>query len=281
MSSASDAPLFSVVIPTYGRPRYLTEAIDSVLAQTVPDFECLVIDDGNSEPDVLRTSDARVRVIRRARNGGPAAARNTGLDAARGSYVTFLDDDDLYTPERLALGLEGMKRAPVAVCWTRYVGDGAGRGIDRRLEGDVTETILDGPTIPLGAVTVARAAALRFDESFDNAEDVDWWLRTARAHPMTTVPRVGFLFRHHDTPRHRTDAANRLADNLALLEHEAGYFDRHPRAAARRWFRVGVLAAKVGDRPLARTALVRSLRRRPSPEALAQLLRSFAPGHRR
>lgn len=277
MTSSAGEPLFSVVIPTFGRPRFLAEAIDSVLTQTVQNFECLVVDDGNPDPIASPAgADARVRLIRRPQNGGPAAARNTGLDEARGTYVTFLDDDDLYTPERLQLGLEGVKRAPVAVCWVRFLGEGENHDAGRTLEGDVSETILDGPTVPLGAVTLVRHTAPRFDETLDNAEDVEWWLRTARAHPMTTVPRVGLLFRRHDEPRHRTDAASRLADNLTLLEREADYFDRHRRAAALRWNRVGVLALKTGDRALARTALVRSLRRRPTPSTAIRLLKSLA-----
>ena len=106
-------PLFSIIIPTYGRAEYLAEAVDSVLAQTVADFECLVVDDGSPEPVSLSTEDDRVRVLRREINGGPSTARNTGLAHARGRFVAFLDDDDLYLPVRLALALEGLARAPV------------------------------------------------------------------------------------------------------------------------------------------------------------------------
>src|SRR5688572_26204040 len=114
-----DTPLFSVVIPTYARPEFLRLALQSVLAQTVQDFEALVVDDG-APGTVQLPNDRRLRLVRRSSNGGPAAARNTGLALARGQYVTFLDDDDLFTPDRLEIGLHGVREVPVATCWIRY-----------------------------------------------------------------------------------------------------------------------------------------------------------------
>ena len=277
MSPERDTPLVSIVVPTYDRAGLLTEALASVVAPTVEDWECVVVDDGSPEPVSLPESvDPRIRLVRRSRNGGPAAARNTGLLEARGAFVTFLDDDDLYTPDRLALGLQGVARAPVAVCWVQFLDElGTERG--RRLEGDVSDTILDGLTPSLGAVTLPRELALAFDERLDNMEDVDWWLRTAKAHRFTTVPRVGYLFRRHPGARHRTDAASRVADNLRYLEREADYFDHHPRAAALRWKRVGLLAEAAGDRRQARRAYARALRHRPAPATVKHLLRVLPP----
>ena len=282
MTPERDAPLVSIVVPTYDRARFLSEALASVVAQTVEDWECVVVDDGSPTPVSLPESvDPRIRLVRRPRNGGPAAARNTGLLEARGAFVTFLDDDDLYTAERLALGLQGVARAPVAVCWVRFVDEATkpARG-GRRLEGDVSDTILDGLTPSLGTVTLSRELALAFDERLDNLEDVDWWLRTAKAHRFTTVPDVGYLFRRHPGVRHRTDAASRVADNLRFLEREAEYFRRHPRAAALRWKRVGLLAEAAGDRRQARLAFVRALRRRPAPATVKHLARVLLPARR-
>jgi hypothetical protein len=147
----------------------------------------------------------------------------------------------------------------------------------RRLEGDVFHTILDDLTPSLGAVTLARELAPAFDERLDNMEDVDWWLRMAKAHRFTTVPSIGYLYRRHPGARHRTDAASRVADNLRFLEREAEYFEHHPRAAALRWKRVGLLAEAANDRRQARSAFVQALRRRPSPSTMKHLLRSLRP----
>jgi glycosyltransferase involved in cell wall biosynthesis len=267
-------PLFSVIVPTYDRGPLLAEAVSSVLAQTVRDFEVLVVDDASPRPPDV-PADPRVRVIRRAENGGPAAARNTGLDAARGRYVAFLDDDDVWRPGRLAIAAEGLRRAPVALCWDDFL-DG-GRGGHRVLEGDVADTILDATTPQLGATAIVRASCPRFVPRYAPCEDVEWWLRVAAAHRVTTVPEVGLLYRRHATPRHRTDLASRIAGSLALLEDHAGWFAAHPRAAAFRWKRVGLMALQHGDRRLARAALARSLRLHPTPRTAWHLARAVGP----
>jgi glycosyltransferase involved in cell wall biosynthesis len=273
MDGLMDAPRFSVVIPTFGRPEYLGEAIASVLAQTVGDFECIIVDDAGPTPVDVPT-DPRVRVVRRSTNGGPAAARNTGIDEARGEYVTFLDDDDLYEPNRLDLALAGHERAPVVICGVSFSDHADGSGERRQLEGDVTETILDGLTPALGATSVARDVIVRFDERLDNVEDVDWWRRQATVSRVTTVNAVGLRYRRHDGPRHRTNLARRVDANVKYLEREQPWFDEHPRAAAFRWKRVGLLAASLGDRRTARAAFARSLRLQPEPATVWHLARS-------
>jgi glycosyltransferase involved in cell wall biosynthesis len=272
-------PLFSIIIPTYGRASFLAEAIDSVLAQTVEDFECLVIDDGSPEPVCLITSDQRVRLVRREVNGGPSAARNTGLAIASGRHVAFLDDDDLYLPNRLELAIEGLERAPVAVCWTAFVGDVVpdDRADGRLLEGNVADSILDSHVPAVGATAVVNGGAPRFDETLDFLEDVEWWRQLAETHEVATVPRVGHLYRRHDGVRHRWVPQARPASNVAYLRRQAEYFTAHPRAAAFRWKRCGLLSLAAGDRALARRAFWRSLRAEPSPRTAWHLVRSFGP----
>src|SRR6266545_5032346 len=133
-------PLFTVVVPTYGRQRFLEEAIDSILAQRMVDLEVIVVDDGSPQPVAL-PEEPRTRIVRRPRNGGPAAARNTGMAEARGRYLAFCDDDDILEPHRLTLALEGLARAPITICWGTYLHEPGGHG--RILEGDVHDTILD------------------------------------------------------------------------------------------------------------------------------------------
>jgi glycosyltransferase involved in cell wall biosynthesis len=104
------SPLFTVVVPAYNTARMVGAAIRSVLAQTCGDFELIVVDDGSTDDTGARIrgfeADPRVRGVRRE-NGGPAAARNTGIERATGEYVSFLDSDDLWMPNYL----EAMDRA--------------------------------------------------------------------------------------------------------------------------------------------------------------------------
>ena len=277
----SAAPLFSVIVPTYGRPEYLGEAVASVLAQSVEDLEVIVVDDGSPEPAVASWEDARVRIVRRETNGGPAAARNTGLEAARGTYLTFCDDDDLFSANRLALAVEGFARAPVAICFNRYLDAGAGR--PAALEGDVRDTVLDDMAPHLGRTALRRELAPRFDERFDAAEDIEWWLRLALADgvAVTTVPRIGYLVRRHEGVRTRTGLASRIRSRELLLDVHADYFASHPRARAFAWKRIGLMAGAYGDRAVARRAFARSLAARPEPKTFGHLASACRPSTHR
>jgi glycosyltransferase involved in cell wall biosynthesis len=273
------SPLFTVVIPTFGRPRFLAEALASVLAQTVTDLECIVVDDASPEPAELPTTDERVRLVRRATNGGPAASRNTGVAAATGRYLAFLDDDDRWEPGRLEAGRTALDRAPIAICWSRF-DDEPGRP-GRRLEGDVGDTILDDITPHLGATVVEREAWLPIDERYLGAEDNEWWLRTARAHRVATTEATHHVIRRHDEVRGRHSAAARVAGGRLLLLEHAGWFAEHPRAAAFRWKRVGLQAIAAGDRREARRALLRSARLHRDPALVKHLAGTLSPAFRR
>ncbi len=271
MSPGSGSPLFSVVIPTFGRPAFLAEAVNSVLAQTVDDFECIVVDDASPEPVTLPVDDPRVRVIRHDTNRGVTVARNTGLNFATGRYVAFLDDDDLFTPRRLEVALTGLARAPVALCAAAAVHDPT--PLVHHLEGNVHDRIVDTTTPHLGCVAVRAEACARFDERFPASQDVDWWLRMTARHPVTSEPEVGWLWRRHDGPRSGNGTRARLECGLRLLEVHHDYFAAHPKAASFRWFRISALAAALGDTSLTRRAALRSVRLHPRPKTAARAAR--------
>jgi len=99
-------PRISVIIPSYNRANTIGRAIQSALSQSYQDFEIIVIDDGSTDhtEEVIRSfQDSRIRYIRHNRNRGGSAARNTGIHAARGEYIAFLDSDDEWLPQKLEL----------------------------------------------------------------------------------------------------------------------------------------------------------------------------------
>lgn len=266
-------PEFSVIVPTHDRPELLAEAIASLQRQTFGDFESIVVDDASPNP-VIVPSDPRIRLFRHDTNRGCAAARNTGLRAARGRFIAFLDDDDTYTPDRLAMVREALERAQVVICWRQGL-DGSPRQ-EPPFEGDVSDVILNQMTPHLGQVTVARSVAPQFNESFVAVEDVEWMLRLARCAVFTSVPRLGYLVRQHAGPRPHHGTEARLAASRQLLETHAAYFAEHPAAAAFRWKRIGLMAAQLGRKPEALRAFWRSLRLHPEAATVWHLARQLA-----
>ncbi len=102
------SPLVSVVIPAYNAAGFIGRSIASLRQQTLTDMEILVVDDASTDATVatvkaLMGTDPGIRLLEQARNGGVAAARNTGIDQARGCYIAFLDADDVFLPQRLAV----------------------------------------------------------------------------------------------------------------------------------------------------------------------------------
>lgn len=113
-------PAVSVVIPLYNKARFIDRAVDSVLGQSLEDFELVVVDDGSTDdgPDrveELAKADRRVRLVKQA-NRGPGGARNRGMRESRAELVAFLDADDEWLPEYLAQGVEALQRAGPDVC---------------------------------------------------------------------------------------------------------------------------------------------------------------------
>ena len=111
---SSAVPRVTVVIPTYNYARYVPEAVESVLAQSFDELEVVVVDDGSTDEtaDILRPFDEQIRYIRQEHRGLAATARNTGIRAALGRHVAFLDSDDLWLPEKVSLQVARLDSEP-------------------------------------------------------------------------------------------------------------------------------------------------------------------------
>jgi glycosyltransferase involved in cell wall biosynthesis len=109
-------PLVSVIIPAYNRAHTVSETIDSVLQQTYPMVEVIVVDDGSTDgtQEILRGYGTRIRATRQE-NAGQMAARNCGIRAARGEIITFLDSDDVWLPQCLERHIQVLRKAPAEV----------------------------------------------------------------------------------------------------------------------------------------------------------------------
>jgi len=191
------SPLVSVIIPTLDRLTMLKEAVGSVWAQTFSDLELLVVDDASTDGTwSWLQGQPRIRALRHQARRGPSAARNLGASEARGTYLAFLDSDDLFLPAKLeqqvAL-LEAEARLPLCHAneiWRR--GDKELRQLPkhRKLGGAIFEHCLPMCRISPSAAVMRRAIFMElggFDEELEVAEDYELWLRVTCRHEVGFV----------------------------------------------------------------------------------------------
>ena len=208
--AASNLPLVTVIVPTYNRPALLQQTLASVLAQTYPALEIIVVDDGSTDETatLLETYRGRVQVIRQA-NRGLSAARNRGIAAAQGVFLTFLDDDDLIAPTKIARQAHLLHTRPELglVHCGYYHSDGGGQLLDKVWlfpEGDTLPQLVQGNYIWSGAPLVRRTCLDQvggFDSSLPQLEDWDMWLRLAQAgcrFAAVSMPLGTYRLRHNN-----------------------------------------------------------------------------------
>jgi glycosyltransferase involved in cell wall biosynthesis len=173
------------------------EAVVSVLAQSYRQFELILVDDGSTDGTVERLAAhrERLRIIRRPR-GGVAAARNAGARVARGRYLAFLDSDDLWLPNKLAIQAAHMEQHPeITICqtdeiWIRHGVRVNPKNKHRKAGGNIFRRSLELCLISPSAVMLTRElfdAVGGFDEGLPVCEDYDLWLRIAAAQPVGLI----------------------------------------------------------------------------------------------
>lgn len=239
--------LFSVVIPTFNRAGLLAATLATVRAQTLKDFEVVVVDDGSSDGtrEYLRTID-RVRVIEQDHRG-PGAARNAGVAHAHGDYVAFLDSDDLWWPWTLSTFAKVIAESRPATVAGRYIDLPDERGLSAITEEPVRWRVFDdylsssaqpisagSGTIVIERETFERAGG--FSERPINAEDHDLMLRLGEARGFAAVlAPVTVAWRRHDS-NITAEVTRAVAGVEHLIEQERGerYPGGHRRAPERR-----------------------------------------------
>jgi glycosyltransferase involved in cell wall biosynthesis len=283
------APHVSVVIPVHNGERYLAEAIKSVLAQSAPALECIVVDDGSDDGTaaIARGFGDAVRYVRWAR-AGVSAARNLGTRLARGELVAFLDHDDTWLPGKLARQLERPPSAesPLTLCAVQAA-DAAGvplHVLRLRPRVDLVSGMLlfDGTeTVPCGSAGLFHQAGLQalggFDESLSTSADWDLLLRVALEGLPAYVDEPLVRYRVHDQGMSRrvalteSDMRHAFAKALADPRLPASLRDE-PRRPYARLYRMLSGSYRDAGQPLAAArALARALAY--DPRLAVELLR--------
>jgi glycosyltransferase involved in cell wall biosynthesis len=208
---AKPHPTFSIITPVFNAGPYLVRAVQSALRQSYSDFELILIDDGSTDnaiDEVAKLADPRMRILRQANQGAPSAC-NAGLEAARGTYLAFLDHDDLWAPAKLSRHLDSFGAHPdvdLTFTWTSYIGEGdQDLGLPlRRWRGRITfeQLLLDNVIGASSSVAVRRSIIEKtggFDTHLPLTYDLDFYLRVLRLCQANAlaIPEVLTFYRRH------------------------------------------------------------------------------------
>ncbi len=220
--------MISIVIPAYNSERFLAQTVESVLAQSVSEWELVIVDDGSTDdtPQIMRRfaeQDRRIRAVTQP-NGGVAAARNRGWQESdpEAEYIIFLDNDDTWEPDALEILCDALKKHPGATAAAGFCrnidADGAFLNdaptawqMERTRAGKIehcaaNETITydvivcQNPIISPGMVLIRRECLEQigpWDQAVAPADDWDIWARLTLHGPILTVPRVTLRYRMH------------------------------------------------------------------------------------
>jgi glycosyltransferase involved in cell wall biosynthesis len=207
----------SVVIPAHNAARFLAAAVASVRAQTAPAAEIIVVDDGSGDetPAVIAGLGAGVRAFRQPQ-GGAAAARNRGAELATGEWLAFLDADDLWLPDKLAVQLAWLRARPETDVVFGQGGNFAVAADGHRREEAARPAYLPGAALMRREFFLQRA---RFDEGLHQSEVIGWYLRLqADGARIGLVPDLVLWRRLHETNLRRQGDGGRAADLRLLRE---------------------------------------------------------------
>ncbi|MGB3532292.1 MAG: glycosyltransferase [Microcoleaceae cyanobacterium] len=224
-------PQVSVIIPAYNGDRYITEAVESILTQSYPNFEVIVVDDGSTDntQQVLQPYISQIRYLSQA-NLGVAAARNRGIEAASGKYIALLDQDDCFLPGKLAAQVEVFEANPTVALvnsgW-RLI-EAEGNPISeikpwRNLPQLTLETWLTRTPILPSAMMFQREAWQTvggFDSRFDGVDDVEFVWRLAMAgYEAMWLPQITVHYRQHSQTVSEQKAVKRADLFIAAQNH--------------------------------------------------------------
>lgn len=243
-----NGPLVSIITPAYNAAKFIAATIRSVQAQTVSDWEMIIVNDGSKDDTeaVIAPflSDSRIRVVAQA-NSGVCAARNNGFSNARGKYIALLDADDLMMPENLAKKTLALESDP-GIAWVYsnlHLVDAEGNtfGPDTKGKGEnVLENLLlwNGEVIPGPCSNLVFRSSLTregflFDKTFSTAADQDFCMRLAAKHRSVFLPEP--LASYRILP-------NSMSRNIAVMEKD--HIGVYRKAAASGLFRSGAFRRK-------------------------------------
>lgn len=208
-------PKVSVIIPLYNGKKYIRETLESVFSQTYDDFEVIVVDDGSTDDpkEDLAPFRDKIKFIRQKNSGCPAGAKNTGVRQAKGEYLAFLDQDDLWKKDKLQKQIDLFKKDQETLAVASNVGiiDGFGKSIIEKVwpnpeiwkNADIREKLSQGNIILTSSSVMIRRNFIEkygfFNEKLLITDDFDMWYRVSRMGKLMLMPEVLTYWRMHSS----------------------------------------------------------------------------------
>jgi glycosyltransferase involved in cell wall biosynthesis len=261
-SEAKESPTVSVIVPTCNRPDFLVEAVKSILDQSYQDFEIIVVNDGEADVEhVLRPLNKKnnITCVNHPCNRGLSAARNTGVRLARGKYMAYLDDDDIFYPDHLETLVLSLEQSEFKVAYAdayrahQVLKDGVYEVVQRDLVYSIDfskELLLIQNISPVQCFLhekVCLEQAGLFDETLTTHEDWDLWIRLSRIYDFRHIKKVTSEFRSREDGSSMT--GSRLPDFLStmnlIFEKYQDYTNHDPALLRRQQERLQVLKQQI------------------------------------
>jgi glycosyltransferase involved in cell wall biosynthesis len=227
MNAAPDAPRVSILVPVYNAELYLPAMLESILRQTLGDFEAIMVDDGSTDgsaPILERAAarDPRFRLFRQEGNTGIVAALNRGLGECRAPYIARMDADDIALPDRLERQVAHMEANPdiVALGTSLAYIDERGKSLDRVRRCALRGSMLRGNPLLHPTVMLRRGVleqhAIRYRAEYIYAEDYYLWLELSRFGRLAALDEVAYLYRVSGTTLRSRKLRNMIRATLRV-----------------------------------------------------------------
>jgi glycosyltransferase involved in cell wall biosynthesis len=274
---AENSPTVSVIIPTYNRAQLLSRSIQSVLNQTYQDFEIIIVDDASTddtEEVISNLDNEKIRYLRHEKNKGAAAARNTGIKAARGSYIAFQDSDDEWLFEKLEKQMKIFETAPpnVGVVYTGYYRI---KGNDityvsplrhTKRDGDVHEQILrKGGLTCTQSIVVPKYYLEKvgmFDENLPRLQDLELTIRLSKHYHFKFINEP-LLKVYYTEVSISADQDALVKASMIVLEKHFKEYNKDKRLIANYYYRYGNFLCMSGDIKKGRNFLYKAVKAFP------------------
>lgn len=271
-------PLLTIVIPTHNRPKLLSDAVQSALEQTIEDIEVVVVDDASTEP-VQLPNHPNLRSIRLSISRGGAGARNVGTEAARGRWITYLDDDDRLFPHMAQVSLETLEKTtlpfPVGVISGIEVVNAKGEVIGKRFPPPYRsrgshfflEDLEPGKSYNTKQTLVVERETIRqiggWDEAFRSRVHSELFLRLNPICSLVGIETITYQLYAHENARVSRDRLLRQESFNCLVNKHENIFEAHPKMFARFLYEHARISFEIGQKQAGLFCLYRAIKLAP------------------